>query len=350
MERDIGFWSAYLLPFCVFIVGFTVLVLGKNRYIVRPPKGSVIPNAFRICWIGIKNKGNLDAAKRQQQQQIDDRPARWDDLFVDEVRRALVACKVFLFYPIYWVVYFQITNNLISQAGEMQLHGIPNDLLSNLDPIVIIIFIPVCDRLLYPALRRARIPFRPVTRIFMGFMVGAAAMAYAAGVQKMIYSAGPCYASPGDCDAALQPDGDYAANDVHVAVQTPAYLLIGLSEIFASITGLEYAFTKAPASMKSFIMAMFLLTNAFGAALSAALAPTAVDPLLLWMYTGIAVATLIGGLLFWTIYRRLNGEEEEMNKLERFGDRARPANEVSTNVHLPHRRRSVDAGRVDDDV
>lgn len=29
----------------------------------------------------------------------------YDDQFVDEVRRALKACQVFLFYPLYWISY-----------------------------------------------------------------------------------------------------------------------------------------------------------------------------------------------------------------------------------------------------
>lgn len=164
----------------------------------------------------------------------------------------------------------------------------------------------------------------PITRIFWGFVLGAAAMAYAAGVQKLIYAAGPCYEAPAACPAALRPDGTYAPNDVHVAVQAPAYLLIGLSEIFASVTGLEYAFTKAPASMKSFIMSLFLLTSAFGSALAIALAPTAVDPDLLWMYTGLAAACLIAGVVFWLLYSRYNASEEAMNELERFAERPKP--------------------------
>ena len=38
----------------------------------------------------------------------------------------------------------------------------------------------------------------------------------------------------------------------------PRYILIAISEILASITGLEYAFTKAPKNMRSLVMACFL--------------------------------------------------------------------------------------------
>lgn len=328
LEANIGFWAAYLLPFLMFIVGFGILIAGKSQYKVRPPQGSIIPKAFRVMWIALRNKGNFEAAKPEYHEEFNrnGRAANitWDGVFVDEVKRALVACKVFCFFPIYWVVYSQMLNNFISQAGQMNLHGIPNDLMQNWDPITIIIFIPICDYFLYPGLAKLGFKMYPITRIFWGFMLGAAAMAYAAGVQKLIYETGPCYDAPAACPAGLQADGTYAPNNVHVAIQAPAYLFIGLSEIFASITGLEYAFTKAPANMKSFIMSLFLLTSAFGSALSIALSPTAVDPKLLWMYTGLAVACFLAGVIFWVLYSRYNETEESMNELDKYTEKPKP--------------------------
>ena len=206
----------------------------------------------------------------------------------------------------------------------MELHGIPNDVMQNIDPLTIIIFIPIMDSLIYPLLRKFGIPFRPITRITMGFVFASLSMAYAAIVQHLIYISPPCYNAPLACPAA----NDSTPNQVHVAVQTPAYLLIGLSEIFASITGLEYAFTKAPPSMKSFVMSIFLLQSAFGSALGIALAPTAEDPKLVWMYTGLCVATIIAAGLFWICFKKYNATEESMNALEAKGEKAVTADQV----------------------
>jgi proton-dependent oligopeptide transporter, POT family len=42
MELHVGFWSAFLLPLCMFIVGLLVVVAGKKLYVTRPPRGSPI--------------------------------------------------------------------------------------------------------------------------------------------------------------------------------------------------------------------------------------------------------------------------------------------------------------------
>jgi hypothetical protein len=43
------------------------------------------------------------------------------------------------------LTYNQLNNNLTAQAATMTLHGVPNDVLSNLDPLTLIVLIPICD-------------------------------------------------------------------------------------------------------------------------------------------------------------------------------------------------------------
>ncbi|KAK7678769.1 peptide transporter ptr2 [Cerrena zonata] len=291
MELHIGFWAAFLLPFCFFFIAIAALILGKNVYVKVPVSDKVISRCFKVCFIAVKNKFNFDAAKPTLHPESE---FPWSDKFVEEVRRALYACKVFVFYPIYWLVYGQMLNNFVSQAGRMAAHGLPNDILQAVNSIAIIVFIPICEHWVYPFIRKFT-PLKAVSRITIGFFFGSASMVYAAVLEYYIQK---------------------SDNLVHIAIQVPAYCLIGFSEIFASITGLEYAYTKAPISMKSFIMSIFLVQNAFGSALGIALSPVAAVDKVLWTFTGLAVACFIAGVLFWLIFHHYNNVEEELNQLD----------------------------------
>lgn len=198
----------------------------------------------------------------------------------------------------------------------MEGHGIPNDLMQNFDPISILVFAPILDQLVYPLLQKMHINFRPITRISLGFGVASLSMMYAAIVQHLIYKAGPCYGQPLNCPAAMTPDGEILPNRIHIAIQTPAYMFIGISEIFASVTGLEYAYMKAPPSMKSFVQSMYLLTNAFGYAIGEAFTPLVGDPDILWMFVGLCAGSFGTGVVFWLLFHKLDEKEDEMNMLD----------------------------------
>jgi dipeptide/tripeptide permease len=215
----------------------------------------------------------------------------------------------------------------------MQLHGLPNDILPNIDPITIILMIPLLDRFVYPFIRtRLQLAFTPVTRITWGFIIAALSMTYAAILQSRIYSSAPCYSHPLQCEAGKVSDGKYLPNEIHVAWQTPAYILVALSEILASITGLELAYAKAPENMKSFIMSLFLLTSAGGSALGILIAPSAKDPHLVWLYAGLACAAGAAGALFHWTFR--GGE----------GERARPVESAEEGIELVERDASGEDG------
>ena len=203
-----------------------------------------------------------------------------------------------------------MTSNLVSQAGTMELNGLPNDLIQNLNPIALLIFIPIFDKLLYPQPARMGINFTPLKKIQAGFICAMLSMIVAAVVQHFIYTKSPCGEFASKCE---EPP------PLTVWAQTPAYILIAFSEIFASITGLEYAYTKAPKNMRSLVTGVFWFTHAFSSAIAQAFVPLATDPLLVWLYTTIAILTLIGWLGFWWTFRALDKENDALDKLPEGG-------------------------------
>lgn len=53
-------------------------------------------------------------------------------------------------------------------------------------------------------------------------------------------------------------------NSVHILWLIPQYVVLTMGEVMFSVTGLEFSFTQAPASMKSVLTSVWLLTVAFG--------------------------------------------------------------------------------------
>ncbi|GAA5811106.1 hypothetical protein MFLAVUS_004535 [Mucor flavus] len=290
LEKNFGFWPAYLLPTLVFIPGILIVLAGKKLYVRNPPRGSIFLEVFKVIRLSFKYglEGCKPSVLQKEHPEIA-KNATWDDVFIDELRRTFRACIVFCWYPIYWLCYSQMTNNMVSMTATMQTGDVPNDIMQNINPLTLVIVIPIMDKFFYPGLRRLGIHFGPMARITCGFVFAAIAMAYAAGIQAYIYSQGPYYE---------YPTGN-GKNDVSAGLIVPAYIFIAISEIFASITGLEYAYRKAPENMKSLVMAIFLFMTCFGSILGFALVSVAVDPKLLWMYAGISIAMGLCAPLFY---------------------------------------------------
>jgi len=287
VEANVSFWLAYLIPLIAISISAAVFVTSNKLFYKTKPQGSAIVDAARIIAVAVKEGGFEKAKPSTMQAQGKEnkypQPEIYTDELVEKVRTGVTACKFFVFLPLYFVSWIQIWNNLISQAGTMALHGTPNDLLQNLDPIALIIFIPLLDFVIYPCLRKYKINFRPVVRITTGFIMAALSMVYAAVLQHYIYKSPP--------------------NSIHVWIQAPAYILVAFSEAFVIVTGLEIAYTKAPKTLRSLVSSFFWVTIGIAAAICISLTPVTKDPDILWMYTSLAVITFVGGCAFYACFR-----------------------------------------------
>ncbi|KAB8215230.1 POT family-domain-containing protein [Aspergillus novoparasiticus] len=303
MEKYSSFWSAFLLCFCFLWVGLILMLVFKNKYYKAPPAGSVVPKVLRVIWLGIRGGMSLNAAQPAVQQEKYGRQVPWDDEFLQGVRNALIACQICLAFPVVWLCWGQTYNNLISQAGQMETYGIPNDVMPNFNPIVCIIAGPLIQQCLFPFLNRRKIPFRPIARISVGFFLMGASLAWATGLQAFIYRAGPCPDYPLAC-----PDSKNGTIPQHINVflQVPCYVLMAIGEIFCVTTGSEFCYSKAPRSMKSIVQALFVGTASISYAVGIAISPAAKDPYMTIFYgclTGVQLAITAG---FWLMFRKLD--------------------------------------------
>lgn len=103
--------------------------------------------------------------------------------------------------------------------------------------------------------------------------------------------------------------------DISVWAQTGGYVLLAISEIFASITSLEYAFSKAPKNMRSLVAAFSLFMTAIASAIGEAFNPLTADPLLVANYAVSGGLAAGGGILFWLQFRQQDKDEDKLNML-----------------------------------
>lgn len=139
------------------------------------------------------------------------------------------------------------------------------------------------------------------------------AMVSACVTQYYIYKLSPCEDHINKLTKSGRKD---CAAPFTVWIQIFLYALIGMSEVMASITKLEYAYTKAPKNMRSTVQAIALLTSAISSALGQALTALSEDPLLVWNYGSVAVVAALGGVGFWCTFRKADRDEDRLNNLK----------------------------------
>ena len=152
---------------------------------------------------------------------------------------------IYLFVAMFWSLFDQTGSAWVLQADKMDRNFMGIEWLPSqfqvVNPIMIMIFIPLFSYIVYPAINRV-FPLTPIRKIAIGFFVTVPAFAIPAWIEAQIV----------------------AGEVVNIGWQLLAYAIITAAEVFISITCLEFSYTQAPKKMKSFVMACFLMSVAVG--------------------------------------------------------------------------------------
>jgi POT family proton-dependent oligopeptide transporter len=165
--------------------------------------------------------------------------------------------------------------------------------IAALNPLMVMIIIPGLQILVYKPLEKRGREVRPLQKMTVGMFMAAVAFAVAALLQQVVEAGG---------------------EDVHVLWQVLQYVVMTTAEVLVSVTGLEFAYTQAPRTMKSTIMGFWLLCVTFGNVLVAFLAPMQTILSLsqfFWVFTGLMTAAALIFALMAKLYKGRTYLQEE---------------------------------------
>jgi POT family proton-dependent oligopeptide transporter len=152
---------------------------------------------------------------------------------------------IFVFVAVFWSLWDQSGGEWVLQADKMDLHFLGVTWLASqvqlVNAVMILAFIPLFQYVIYPAISRV-FPLTPLRKIGLGLLVTASSFLISAWIERQLA-------------AGLKPN---------IGWQLPAYALLTGGEIMVSITSLEFAYTQAPKTMKSIVMAIYLWSISAG--------------------------------------------------------------------------------------
>ena len=222
-----GAQFAFGLPGLLMLLATAVFWHGRTRYRALPP---VTPAAYVAQ---LKSPESIQALKSM----------------------AFLYFFIAFFWSLFdqtgstWVLQLEKMNRTIT-IGTYQFEILASQLQA-LNPILILIFVPFCTQLLYPAVQRY-VRFTTLKKITCGMALSSLSFLIIAYVENNI------------------AQGDTPGVHWHVL----AYGILTLAEVLVSIPALEFAYTQAPIGLKSLFGSFYLLSISLGNLITAGLAIT----------------------------------------------------------------------------
>lgn len=210
---------------------------------------------------------------------------------------------IYVFIAIFWALFEQIGSSWVLQAQKMDrvIFGIeilPSQIQAA-NPLLIMVLVPCFSYGLYPFLNRY-FDLTPLRKIAIGLFLTVFAFAIPSVIQMQL-------------DEGLTP---------HIGWQLLAYLLLTAAEVMVSITCLEFSYTQAPKSMKSFIMAYYFVFIAAGNLLTSAVnflmmsldgSSQLSGSAYFWFFTGLMLITALLFLVVSRSYREQTFLQDEQS-------------------------------------
>ncbi|MDO3644054.1 MAG: POT-type proton-dependent oligopeptide transporter [Mucilaginibacter sp.] len=237
---------AFGIPGLLMALATIIFFSGRKMYVKVPPQGVNRNNLVFITWYALTHSSQ----RKPGQSMLDVAKGPYDPERVEGVKAVYRVMAVFFFALAFWAVWDQCLSEWTLYAEKMDrvinlgfttVTIFPGQ-LSTFNTVFLLMFIPLFNYVIYPWFDKIGIKTTPLRRLGTGLIITALSFVVIGFTHASIES----------------------GNHPSIWWQVFAFVLLSAAEVLVSITGLEYAYTHSPKSMKSTMTGIWFLVVSFG--------------------------------------------------------------------------------------
>ncbi|NXA24043.1 S15A1 protein, partial [Ibidorhyncha struthersii] len=182
---------AFGVPAALMAISLVVFIVGSGMYKKVQPQGNIMVQVSKCIGFAIKNRfRHRSKAFPKREHWLDWASEKYDKRLIAQIKMVLKVLFLYIPLPMFWALFDQQGSRWTLQAttmdGNFGAIQIQPDQMQTVNPILIIIMVPVVDAVVYPLIKKCKINFTPLRKITVGMFLASLAFVAAALVQVQI--------------------------------------------------------------------------------------------------------------------------------------------------------------------
>ncbi|NXL10239.1 S15A1 protein, partial [Mesembrinibis cayennensis] len=193
---------AFGVPAALMAISLVVFIIGSGMYKKVQPQGNIMIQVSKCIGFAIKNRfRHRSKAFPKREHWLDWASEKYDKRLIAQTKMVLKVLFLYIPLPMFWALFDQQGSRWTLQATTMDGNfgsiQIQPDQMQTVNPILIVIMVPVVDAVVYPLIKKCKINFTPLRKITVGMFLAALAFVAAALVQVQIDKTLPVFPAAG---------------------------------------------------------------------------------------------------------------------------------------------------------
>ncbi|XP_038216405.1 peptide transporter family 1-like isoform X1 [Zerene cesonia] len=185
---------AFGIPGILMVISIVFFVAGKRLYIIKQPAGNVLGKVSTCIGHAIVQSCK---SKEKRKHWLDHASGKYDTELIEDIKSLLRVLVLFIPLPVFWALFDQQGSRWTFQADRMDQDigswTLKADQMQVLNPLLILVFIPLFEVAIYPFLTWTKLIRKPLHKMIWGGILAAAAFVISGIVELNLL---PTYGTP----------------------------------------------------------------------------------------------------------------------------------------------------------